>query len=179
MDDLTQDRLKALVSYNKATGEFRRMVQSCGGFVPPSGHVLGKATDANKNKHIQIRIDGVRYYAHRLAWLYVTGAFPEHEIDHKDGNPRNNAFYNLREVTRQQNASNRPHPSGKRFATGTTKFRGKFRARISFDGKVLELGLFETQREAHAAYVNAMHDHYGDQVVITPHSKGYNIARKP
>lgn len=155
------------------------MQQSSGGFVPPSGHVLGKTTETNKRSYAQIRIDGVRYHAHRLAWLYMTGSMPEHEIDHKDGDPRNNAFYNLREVTRQQNASNRPHPSGKRFATGTTKFRGKYRARISFDGEVVELGMFPTQREAHAAYVNAMHDHYGDKVVITPHSEGYNIARKP
>ena len=55
--------------------------------------------------HIRICIMRVKYLAHRLAWLYVTGSWPSQDIDHIDGDPTNNRFANLREVTHQENGS--------------------------------------------------------------------------
>ena len=63
----------------------------------------------------QIRIDYENYLAHRLAWFYVHGAWPDGEVDHIDGATDNNRLVNLRVVTRQQNRWNyslRPRKGG-------------------------------------------------------------------
>ena len=55
---------------------------------------------------IGIRIDGktVIVYAHRLVWVYRNGAIPAgKELNHKDGNKRNNQLDNLELVTRSEN----------------------------------------------------------------------------
>jgi len=60
----------------------------------------------DKDGYIIIQIGGVKYKAHRLAYLYMTGEWPEEEIDHKDGNPANNVWSNLRDSTRVENIIN-------------------------------------------------------------------------
>lgn len=98
---ITQARLKELLSYDRQTGLFTRRVPNK---VRPKGFVYGAA----ENKYVQISIDGRTYPAHRLAWLYVHGKFPVRpfEIDHIDRRKNNNAFDNLRVVTRSQNRRN-------------------------------------------------------------------------
>lgn len=52
-------------------------------------------------------ISGKKYYAHRVVWCVVHGAWPTHVIDHIDGNPQNNRIENLRHVTQRTNTRNR------------------------------------------------------------------------
>ena len=54
-----------------------------------------------------IRIDGVAYYASRLAFVYMTGCWPEDEVDHEDRDPSNDRWANLRDATSSQNKWNR------------------------------------------------------------------------
>lgn len=54
-----------------------------------------------------IKIDGKSYKASRLAYLYMTGEWPEDEMDHIDGTPWNDCWVNLRPATRTENNSNR------------------------------------------------------------------------
>ena len=53
-----------------------------------------------------IRIDGVLYHASRLAWLYMTGGWPEYVVDHVDQNSQNNKWENLRDVPNIDNCRN-------------------------------------------------------------------------
>jgi HNH endonuclease len=72
-----------------------------------SGKIAGHSEPYSDNlNYIQIRIFGRLYLAHRLAWLYVHGKWPENKIDHFDGNGENNKFTNLREVDSPTNGRN-------------------------------------------------------------------------
>ncbi len=97
---ITQSELKDLIEYDPNTGIFIWNKSRAG---VRKGDIAGtKRPDG----YYYIGLNRVRYYAHRLAWLYVHGAFPTGDIDHINGNPSDNRLSNLREVTRQQNLFN-------------------------------------------------------------------------
>jgi hypothetical protein len=76
---LTAARLRERLHYDPKTGVFTRR-WSRKGF--KAGSVSGgKLSDG----HIGVTVDGRQYYAHRLAWLWMTGEWPDPETDHKDG----------------------------------------------------------------------------------------------
>ena len=54
-----------------------------------------------------IKIDGQSYKCSRLAYLYMTGEWPEEEMDHIDRTPWNDRWVNLRPATRTENNLNR------------------------------------------------------------------------
>ncbi len=58
-----------------------------------------------------IKIDGKSYKASRLAYLYMTGDWPEDEMDHIDRTPWNDWWTNLRPATRVENLLNRVMPN--------------------------------------------------------------------
>ena len=77
------------------------------------------AGGGNKKGYIMIGLNQKQYFAHILAWLYVTGEYPKGDLDHIDGNKQNNSFSNLREATRSQNCMNR-----KKASNNTTGYKG-------------------------------------------------------
>jgi hypothetical protein len=98
--------------------------------------------------------------AHRLAWLYVTGSWPTHVIDHINGNPADNRFANLRDVTPQVNTHNqrratKGRKTGSLLGAQWIPAKQKWRAVIKHNSRVTYVGLFGTEQEAHAAYVAA------------------------
>jgi hypothetical protein len=104
----------------------------------------------------RIGIGGVMYLAHRIIWLVETGQFPSKEIDHINGITDDNRFENLREVTHRENCQNRrKHREGRLFGTYFSKRFEKWHSRIQIEGKRKHLGLFETEQEAHEAYIKA------------------------
>jgi hypothetical protein len=64
------------------------------------------AGNFRKDGYVTIRVNGIAHYSHRLAWFYMTGLWPTNEVDHKDRNPSNNAWVNLREATSSDNKCN-------------------------------------------------------------------------
>lgn len=112
-----------------------------------------------------IGIDGKLYLAHRLAFFYMTGAWPTLDIDHKDGDGLNNRWANLREATVSQNLAN-----ARRHADNISGFKGvtfdkptkKFRAQIMINYKQIYLGLHATPEAAHDAYRVAAEKHSGN-----------------
>lgn len=108
----------------------------------------------------QIRIDGVIYRAHRLAWAYMNGAFPVHEIDHRNRIRDDNRIANLRDVSAEINRQNQGIGSQRNDSAGVIgatlhRRSGLYQAQIKVGGKHHSLGYYKTPEEAHAAYVNA------------------------
>lgn len=102
-----EDVRKAL-SYDETTGEFTWRIRA---------EVLSrhnrrfagkKAGGLNKSiGYVQISLNGISYYAHQLAWVYVNGTVPEGMvIDHKNTVKSDNRLKNLRVVTYAENALN-------------------------------------------------------------------------
>jgi hypothetical protein len=70
----------------------------------PVGHA-GKYNGYSGQGYRRVWYDGHKYLVHRIIWLMVTGVWPLGQIDHIDGNKRNNKPSNLRDVTPAQNTS--------------------------------------------------------------------------
>lgn len=108
---LTQRELKEILHYEPSTGGFTWKINTKG------GARIGKKAGGIKNDgywHIKIRQKV--YGAHRLTWLYMTGKWPEDQMDHINHNRSDNRWVNLRSVTRSENCRNKPmlknHASG-------------------------------------------------------------------
>lgn len=151
---LTQARLKELLHYDPATGVFINARQR--GQRGAHGAVAGSK---NSRGYVRIKIEGTKYFAHRLAWLHEYGIFPSAQIDHIDRNPANNKLNNLRVVTCSENMQNtgtyRTSVSGYKGVTWCNQ-RCKWRARISVDGKHYFLGAFDDAIVASNVYLAAV-----------------------
>ncbi len=98
---LTQARLKALLHYDPETGVFVNRVERNGR--AKKGAVAGART---QDGYICIQVEKQKHQAHRLAWLYVYGAWPQNEIDHLNRDRADNRIDNLRDVSRLVNSHN-------------------------------------------------------------------------
>lgn len=140
---LTQARLKELFSYDEQTGLFQRR-RRLGPKKDISGHVATKG-------HRQIMVDKKLHMAHRLAWLYVYGEHPASLVDHINRNPDDNRICNLRLATSSQNQQNtkvrKDNLCGKKGISYLTR-EAKWRARISKNGKTIDLGRFKSLEAA-------------------------------
>jgi hypothetical protein len=150
MTPLQLSRLKEVLDYNPDNGAFTWIQSSRGTGI---GDTAGTVTDSG---YLIISVDKKRYRAHRLAWLYMTGRFPETDIDHINGNRLDNRFDNLREVTRSENLQNRNKPNASSGIIGVYRHRNKYTSRIGIDKtKSIYLGVFSTAEEARNAYLKA------------------------
>ena len=151
---LTVEHLRKLLHYNPDTGEFTRLT--------PYGRWNRIAAGRNAgSKHtggyLVIIVDGKKYYAHRLAWFYMNGVFPGREIDHKNGDKRQNQINNLREATRSENNQNRVKPLSNNksgFLGVHMHTDGRWVAQIKLGGKSMHIGIYASPEDAHAAYLD-------------------------
>lgn len=142
---INQERLKEVLEYDTGTGAFTRKLSRPGYLV---GSDAGYTTE---DGYRRIGIDGNDYLAHRLAFLYVEGYFPEHDIDHMDGVRDNNKYDNLRHASRTCNLQNQ-----KTYSNSTSGFTGvsflkrsnKWVAHASLGCGRVYLGLHETALDA-------------------------------
>ena len=159
MNELTQSRLKELLDYNQETGIFTCKVARANNSIP-----VGSIAGSLSNGYIRICIYGRSYMAHRLAWLYVYGVWPDNEIDHKDTVKHHNWLNNLRDVTHSGNQQNvaTARRNNKTGLLGSVfhKASGKYQAAIVISGKKQHLGIFSTPEEAHEVYLAAKRIHH-------------------
>lgn len=101
---LSRKRLRELLRYEPRTGDFIWLKATSNRV--EKGALAGCAKDHNGARYILLGIDGRLYHAHRVAWFYMTGTWPQKELDHKDGNGWNNSWANLREATPAENQCN-------------------------------------------------------------------------
>ena len=157
------DSLTDILHYVPETGDFIWLKPTS--FRVKAGAVAGTVAvnDRGRSKphpHLLIRINGVKYLAHRLAWLFGHGQDPvDLLVDHINGDSLDNRLCNLRLVTGTQNMWN-IHDAQSLSKSGTRgtyqhKQTGNWIAKISINGKKRHLGVFKTQSEAAAAYRQA------------------------
>ncbi len=148
--------VRRLLSYDSETGLFTRKVATGGRYGAKVGTVAGTPSDQG---YVLISIKSKQYRAHRLAWLYVHGAWPASEIDHKNSIRSDNRLENLRDVPTGINAQNKRKAqsnskTGLLGASWNAKDK-RFSARIKTKGRYLSLGYHDTAQLAHAAYIDA------------------------
>ena len=151
--ELTAVLLETVLSYDRDTGQFRWRIAHSNRVKPDA--LAGKIDKG----YVRIRLFGRDYRAHILVWFLETGEWPSELIDHFDGNKQNNRPGNLRLGGSGINSQNRRLPS----KNNTTGFLGVsrnrrvvgFYAKISVNGKNLDLGRFDTPEAAHEAYLKA------------------------
>lgn len=153
MKALTTDDIRSVLSYTPGTGVFVWKVNITNRV--KAGTIAGTT---NKFGYIQIVLRNKGYKAHRLAWAYVHGYFPDADIDHINGNTSDNRIENLRLATHAENMRNRRMPK-----TNTSGVKGvywdrekrKWRAGLRFDGKNKNLGYFSDLSVAEKAVCKA------------------------
>lgn len=155
---ITAERLRELLHYTPETGVFVWKIKVSWGV--KIGDIAGTI---EKSGYRVISFKRSIYKAHRLAWLYIHDKWPKDQIDHANGIRDDNRLINLREATRAENAQNAGSRKGRdNFSRGTSqkKGRNKWEAQIQVNGRNQYLGIFNTQEEAHKAYVAAKLVHH-------------------
>lgn len=163
-DDRSQGKITEALAYDQVSGNFtwkrdlRGMVRK--------GKVAGRK---NNYGYIVIGWGNREYPAHRLAWFFVTGTWPENQIDHINGTRDDNRWSNLRQATVTENRRNCIGQPGKR---KFSKYKGvgfndknkfsKWVARIVVGGRAIHLGSFKTEEQAASAYVEAERKYFGE-----------------
>lgn len=167
--NITAEQVRAMLEYNENTGEFRWKPRTPDMFEDGN---QGRAANAKAwNTKLSGKIAGVRcgngytaiaiknkkYYAHRLAILMVTGKWPNHQVDHVNGDRSDNRLCNIREASQYENMQNCTFSTNNSGYTGVS-FKAKtirWIAQINAYGKQIYLGSFKTKEEAAKAYLKA------------------------
>lgn len=138
------------LDYDPLTGHFTWKKRSSSR--ASAGSIAGRMQSLG---YRQIKLRGKTFYAHRLAWLFVTGAMPAHEIDHINGNRDDNRFANLRDIPRRLNVQNqhRTRKDSGLMGTWMDKRCGRWKSAVSTLGVVKRLSSFDTEAQANSAYL--------------------------
>lgn len=145
---LTQERLKEQLHYDPETGAFTWRISK-------GRKRAGAPAGSWQQGRLKIYIGGANFFAHRLAFLYMNGHWPEELVDHRDGDPTNNRWKNLREATNAQNLMNRRAFRNKKIdLKGVMPVGKRYKATIKYPGdtKTTHLGYYDTPEEAYEAY---------------------------
>lgn len=138
---ITQNELKEVLNYDEYTGIFTwKKVKKY------SNKSVGDVAGGLSLGYVVIKVGGKLYKAHRLAWLYVYGNFPEQQIDHINGNEQDNRLCNLREANQSQNNYNRKlqknNTSGVKGVV-FNKMCKKWQVQLKINKELKWFGLFE------------------------------------
>ena len=155
-------RVNELLHYDAATGVFTWKVRH--GRKISAGKIAGHKESSRG--YIDIRIDGKKIRAHRLAYLYVTGVLPIESIDHIDGDKKNNRWSNLRLATASGNRMN----SVKLASNNSSGITGvywdetgkRWKAAIRRDGAYIHVAYAKTPEEAGRHRAEAEKKHFGE-----------------
>ena len=169
--ELTQSYLKSILHYDPETGIFTRIVK-----VANNVNIGDVAGGIDSCGYVRIRVKRQFYSLHRLAFFYMTGAFPSEHIDHINGIRHDNRWANLRPVMKIENRWNlKKYNSNTSGTVGVSWHIRSFRwlAHISKHGKRKHLGRYTDFFEACCARKSAenlygFHPNHGKTLDQTP-----------
>lgn len=155
---LSAARLREVIHYDPDTGVFTRKVR-----LAQRHHAGDRAdtviTSEKMRGYRRVSLFSQRYLAHRVAWLYVHGVWPEKHLDHINGDKGDNRIVNLREADDQLNIENIRVPKASNscgfLGVVLHKQSGIWRARLQVNKVGIHIGMYATPEEAHEAYVIA------------------------
>jgi HNH endonuclease/AP2 domain len=146
------EQLRQVLDYDSLTGAFTWRLR------PNRRIKVGDvAGSRDSGGYIAIRVLGRLNQAHRLAWLYTYGVWPDGHIDHIDGIRTNNSIANLRDVTHRINLQNQRQASSNNTHgfLGVSRNGNRWKAQIMVNGKNIHIGSHDSPELAHAAYIAA------------------------
>ena len=149
MFQVSIDKFKEELHYDKLTGRFIWLKHK------KSEKIGLHAEKEHPNGYWQIYVLGRNYLAHRLAWAFSSGSWPEKHIDHINEDKKDNRICNLRDVSHSINLANQKNPQRNNISgyRGVTKRNDKFQAQIVINKKYTSIGYFNSAEEAHKAYL--------------------------
>jgi hypothetical protein len=150
------DVLRTLLVYNPETGVFSNKITRSSNSKEGS-----EAGSLQNNGYVSIHIHGRKYLAHRLAYLYMTGRWPEGFIDHINGIRTDNSWLNLRECNNSQNMHNLHREYKNVYPNGSG-----YMVKISKDNQEFYLGTFKTKQEAKDVAIKARKLYHGSFAYI-------------
>ena len=164
---MNQELLKTVCHYDPETGVFKRVMKMSN----KSRRLFPceSTPTAESRGYLQIGIAGKVYSVHRLIWVYMRGEFPKGEVDHIDGDRRNNKFENLRVVEHCVNSRNigvgAANKSGAIGVSCESEY-GTYKAYITKDGVRTHIGSFKTKAAAlsarkHYEQILDFHENHG------------------
>lgn len=154
-EKFTRDRVLEMLNYDPTTGGFTWRQSRRGS--ARAGYAAGYV---RQDGYVRIKLDGRQVWAHRLAWFLAVGKWPQGQIDHINGNPSDNRIANLRDVTCRVNSQNerrarRRKNGGRLLGAHWCPTWRRWKSSIGVAGSARHIGWFDTEQQAHEAYVAA------------------------
>lgn len=141
------------IKYNPKTGEFT--------YLSSKGRKTPDLVVRSLDRHGYTRVSykGKRYLAHRVAFLFQTGEWPEGDVDHINGVRSDNKWENLRIASRKQNLANQRKFRGKSRFKGVSPYPNGWVAQ--YGRKVGYIGCSPVEKEAALMYNYAVEKEVG------------------
>ena len=168
-DHLSAATLRELIDYDPKAGVFTwkrrplsmfKNLRACEAWNGRYAHKL--AGGLSGLGHISIRVNDRAFWAHRLAFLHMTGQWPQDEVDHINGVKTDNRYANLRDVSGAVNRQNIRLPLRTRKSDlplgvyhHARLVKTPFSASLHVGDRNMFLGYHATAEAAHEAYVIA------------------------
>lgn len=114
------------------------------------------AGSLHSDGYIKFHLNGKMVSAQRVIYKLMTSEEP-FIVDHENRNTSANHFTNLRPATKSQNMANSCVQKNNALGLKGVELldSGRFRSKIAKDGKRVQIGIYDSAEEAHAAYCEA------------------------
>ena len=151
--NLTAQRVREVLNYDPETG----VITWAAG--KGSRARAGSSAGWEDARYHYVSIDGNNCRRNRIAWVWMTGKWPVGQVDHRNGNGKDDRWCNLRDVSHAVNQQNQRIPSSNNTSgyLGVTwdKAKGKWLAQIKVRNRNVGLGRFSNAEQASFAYLDA------------------------
>lgn len=152
--ELTREYLNWLFDYDKENGTIYWKNNPFSNKQWLIGLEAGCVENVSKGGYRRINLQYKKILTHRLIYFLETNTWPK-IIDHVNGNTLDNRIVNLREVNSNKNQGNRKQHRNGKLVGAQSRGPGKvgYEACVTLNKKRYRLGFFDTELEAHLAYM--------------------------